>query len=82
MCLVEVRKSSVTKSSYEIELRKMTSHFELLTQKFLPKLFFELLTRLRKTSNPKLLSPTLNFYLSTFELVTQSWKMKKFTSSY
>ena len=68
MCLVEVRKSRVTKSSYEIELCKMT----LLTQKFLQKLFFELLIRLRKTSNPKLPTRNLNFYLSTFELVTQS----------
>ena len=31
----EVRNSGVTKSSYETELRKMTSHFELLTRKFL-----------------------------------------------
>ena len=29
---MEVRNSRVTKSSYETELRKMTSHFELLTQ--------------------------------------------------
>ena len=27
-------------SSFKIELRKMTSHFELLTQNFLKKLFF------------------------------------------
>ena len=31
----EVRNSWVTKSSYEIDLRKMTSHVELLTRKFL-----------------------------------------------
>ena len=31
----EVRNSRVTKSSYETELRKMTSHFELLTRKCL-----------------------------------------------
>ena len=30
--LNEVRNSRVTISSYETELRKMTSHFELLTQ--------------------------------------------------
>ena len=29
----EVRNSRVTKSSYETELGKMTSHFELLTSK-------------------------------------------------
>ena len=29
--IVEVRNSRVTKSSYEAQLRKMTSHFELLT---------------------------------------------------
>ena len=38
--LDEVRTSRVTKSSYETELRKMTSHFELLTRKFLQKLLF------------------------------------------
>ena len=31
----EVRNSQVAKLSYETELRKMMSHFELLTQKFL-----------------------------------------------
>ena len=36
----EVRNSRITKSSYEIELRKMMSHFELLTQKFLEKFSF------------------------------------------
>ena len=29
---IEVQNSRVTKSSYETELRKMTSHFELLTR--------------------------------------------------
>ena len=38
--LKEVRNSRVTKSSYEIEIRKITSHFELLTRKFLQKFFF------------------------------------------
>ena len=33
----EVQNSRVTKSSYETELRKMTSHFELLTRKCLKK---------------------------------------------
>ena len=32
---IEIRNSQVTKSSYETELRKMTSHFELLTRKLL-----------------------------------------------
>ena len=32
---LEVRNSRIKKSSYEAELRKMTSHFELLTRKFL-----------------------------------------------
>ena len=32
---VDVRNSRVTKWSYEIKLRKMTSHFKLLTRKFL-----------------------------------------------
>ena len=36
----EVRNSLVTKSSYETELRKMTSHFGLLTRRFLWKFFF------------------------------------------
>ena len=37
---VEVRNSQVTKLSYETELGKMTSHFELLTRKCLEKIFF------------------------------------------
>ena len=36
----EVRNSGVTKSSYETEFRKITSHFELLTRTFLQKFFF------------------------------------------
>ena len=36
----EVRNSRVTKSSYETELRRMTSYFELLTRKFLQEFFF------------------------------------------
>ena len=39
----EVRNYRVTKSSYEIELRKITSHFELLTRKFLQKSFFRVI---------------------------------------
>ena len=33
--LIEVWNYQVTKSSYETELRKMTSHLELLTRNFL-----------------------------------------------
>ena len=36
----EVWNSRVAKSSYEIELCKMTSHFEFLTRTFLRKFFF------------------------------------------
>ena len=57
-------------SSYETELRKKTSHFELLTRKFYRNSSFELLTR------------RLDFYFSTFELLTRSWKIKSFTLSY
>ena len=49
--IIEVRNSRVTKSSYETELRKMTSHFELLTQKFYRNSTFELLTRIHKILN-------------------------------
>ena len=38
----EVRNSRVKKSSCETELRKMTSHFELLTRRFLWKFFFRI----------------------------------------
>ena len=36
----EVRSSRVNKSRYKVELCKMASHFELLTQTFLYKFFF------------------------------------------
>ena len=36
-----LQRFEVTKSSYETELHKMTSHFELLTQNFLRKVFFQ-----------------------------------------
>ena len=36
----KVRNSRVAKPSYKIELRKLMSHFELLTRKFLYKFFF------------------------------------------
>ena len=47
----EVRNSRVKKSVYKTELRKMTSHFELLTRKFFRKSSFELLTLLHKILN-------------------------------
>ena len=68
--LHEVRNSQVAKSSYETKLRKMTSHFELLTRYFLQKDFFQV-------THSK-----VNFHFSTFELLTRRWKMKSFTSSY
>ena len=34
MDITEVRNSRVTKSSYKTDLRKMTTHFELLTRRF------------------------------------------------
>ena len=40
MDLSEVRNSQVTKSSYEIKLHKMASHFEILTRTFLQKFIF------------------------------------------
>ena len=47
--LNEVQNCRVTKSSYEIESPKMTSHFELLTQRLHFYFFtFELLTRSQK----------------------------------
>ena len=39
MFFIEVRQPRVTKLSYKIELQKITSHFELLTQKVLQKFF-------------------------------------------
>ena len=48
--LIEARNSPVRKSSYEIELHKMTLHFELL-QNFYRNSSFELLSRLCETLN-------------------------------
>ena len=44
-------KSEFSKSSYEIELRKISSHLELLIRKFFKSSSFELLTWLRNTLN-------------------------------
>ena len=86
------------KSSYETELRKMTSHFELLTQKCLQEFFFRVTnstfvkyeTKFRVTnSRYKLLFFYFRFTNSKlknkklhFELLTQSQEMKSFISSY
>ena len=48
MFLIEVRNSRVTKSSYETELREMTSH---VTRHKINYSTFELLTRLCKILN-------------------------------
>ena len=48
---MEVWNSRVTKSSYDTELRKMTSHFELLTRNCYRYPSFELLARLHKILN-------------------------------
>ena len=81
---LEVWNSPVTKSSYETELHKMTSHFQLLTRKFLQKFFFWVtnLTPQNIKLNFESLTRRLNFYFSTFELLTWSWKIKSFTLSY
>ena len=63
----------------KIELQKMTSHFKLLTQKFLQKFFFRVI-QLRKALqfHSELLPRKLNFNFFTFELLTRSWKIKSF----
>ena len=53
-CHRGVRNSRVTKSCYETELRKMTSHFELLTENF----FIEVL--LSSYENTKIFLKILN----------------------
>ena len=57
----------------KIELQKMTSHFKLLTQKFLQKFFFRG-TQFRKALqfHFELLPRKLNFNFFTFELLTRS----------
>ena len=70
----EVQNSQITKSSNETELRKMTSHFELLTRKCLLKFFFRVTNTTSKNIkvNFELLTRKFNFYYSTFELLTRS----------
>ena len=75
-------------SSYEIKSRnqvtQMTSRFELLTRKFLNKFVFRVTssTSWNIELNFEELTRRFNCYFSTFGVLTQSWKMKNFTSSY
>ena len=80
----EVQNSWVTKSSNETELRKMTSHFKLLTRRFWLKFFFRVTNSTSKNIkvNFELLTRKFNFYYSTFELLTRSWKTKSCNTSY
>ena len=62
-------------SSYKIELRNRVTQIDVIlrvtnSKSKNKKLHFELLTR------------RFNFYFSTFELLTRSWKIKSFISSY
>ena len=68
----EVRNSWVTNSSYETELRKITSDFELLTRKFLQKFFFPV-------TNSTSWNIKLNFELFLcFRVTNSKFKNKKF----
>ena len=80
----EVRNSRVKKSCYKTELRKMASHFELLTRKFLYKFFFRVTNSTSQNSrlNFELLARRLKVYFFIFELLTLGWKIKGYTSSY
>ena len=73
-----------TNSSYKTKLWKMTSHFESLTQNVLHRFFFRVTnsTSWKIKLNFELLTRRFNFYFSTFELLTRSWKTKSYTSSY
>ena len=76
--IIEVRNSWVTNLSYEIELCKTTSRFELLTRKFLQKFFFRVTSPKPKNKNLhfELLTLWVKFYLITFKLITRNWKIK------
>ena len=65
-----VRNPWVTKSSYEIELQKLMSHFELLTRKLWYKLFFQVIN--------------LTLQIIKFRVRATNLKLKNetFTSSY
>ena len=60
-----------------VDLRKITSHLEFLTWNFLYKFFFRVTnpTLWNIKLNFELLSRRFSFYFSTFELLTQSWKI-------
>ena len=59
-----------------LELRKITSHFEIVTRKFLQKLFFQVTnsTSSNIEFHFELLTQWVNFYFDTFELLTRGWK--------
>ena len=57
--LCEVWNSSVTKSSYEVELCKMTTHFALVTRQLAYKFFF------------RVTNATLSIIKVRFELLTR-----------
>ena len=81
----KVRNSRVTKMSYEIELRKMTSQFTVANSNiFIEILPWELLTRRINFYfiTFEMLTRWLNFYFSTFALLTRTWKILNYTSSY
>ena len=83
----DVRNFWVTKSSHETELRRMTRHFELITQQFLLKSSFELLTQLRVTKSKikllyfyfRLTNSKLKNKKLHFELLTRRWNFYFFT---
>ena len=65
----------VSSGGYEIELRNRVTQNDVTLQVTNSKsknknLHFELLTR------------EFNFYFSTFELLTRTWKIKNYASSY
>ena len=74
MTLQELRNSRVMKSSYETELCKMTSHFELLTRSRKIKLTLRVTNSKSKNKNLhlELLTRRFNFYFSNFELLTRN----------
>ena len=65
-------------STNETKLRKMTSHFDSLTRKFLEKFFFWVTNSASQNIklNFELLTQRFNFYFSTFELLIRNWKKK------
>ena len=64
-------------TSYEVELCKMTPHFESLIQNFLHKFFLRVANSTSKNIRFlfELRTRRLSFNFSTFELLTRSWKI-------